>query len=175
MYDQWCLNINLGVHSRFDIGVRLAVFPGQQGDTKLFNASFDRITSGKFILIKEKKVLPQISFGMQDIVGTRYHNSTYFVSSKDVTVNKTISLKFNLGYGTKLNDLVFGDAGNHHFIGFFGGAEVGLKKWFYLMAEYDARDINAECKLLIRDWLKINFSLLKMEIPSAGLSLKFTI
>ena len=175
LFKQWTVNFNIGFLSRFDLGVRLAIFPGGSGDTEIFDAAFDRLISGKLLLFKEKKIFPQIAIGMQDIVGTRYHNSTYLVASKNIKIKKSFNFLLNLGYGTKLNDLILGDAGNHHFIGFFGGTEIGFKKCIYLMAEYDARDINAGLKIDVKDWLKVNFSLLKMKIPSAGLSLKFTI
>jgi|GEM_PF-6798916 len=175
LFKQWTVNFNIGFHSRFELGVRLAILPDFSGDSPIYDAGFDRIFSGKFILFKEKDVLPQIAFGMQDIVGTRYHNSTYFVASKNIQIKESFSFLLNLGYGTKLNDLILGDAGNHHFIGFFGGTEIGFKKRIYLMAEYDARDINSGLKIVVKDWLNFNFSLLKMKIPSAGISLKFTL
>lgn len=175
LFKQWTVNFNIGFHSRFELGVRLAIFPGAPGDSKIYNASFDRIFSGKFILFREKKIFPQIAFGMQDIVGTRYHNSTYIIASKTKEV-KSFCFLLNLGYGTKLNDLIFGDAHNHHFIGFFGGAEIGFfNKTVYLMSEYDARDVNAGVKIAIKDWFTFNFSMLKMKFPSGGLSLKFTL
>jgi hypothetical protein len=175
LFEQWTVNFNIGFHSRFELGARLAIFPGISGDSPIYDVSFDRIFSGKFILFKEKDLFAQISIGMQDIVGTRFHNSTYFVASKNIQIKKSFNILLNLGYGSKLNDLIFGDAGNHHFLGFFGGTEIGFKKRIYVMAEYDAKDINSGLKIVIKDWLNFNFSLLKMEIPSAGLALKFTI
>lgn len=175
LYHQWTVNFNIGFFPRFEMGVRLAIFPGQQGDNKIYNASFDRILHGKFIVFKEKKIFPQIAVGMQDIVGTRYHNSTYLVVSKSIKIKELFSFLLNFGYGSKINDLVFGDASNHHFIGFFGGTEIGFKKRIYLMAEYDARDFNAGLKVIIFNWLNFNVSYLKMKALSAGMALEFTL
>ena len=171
----WSVNFNIGFLTRFEFGARLMISKDIKGDSPIFDEYFDRIVSGKFILIREKNKLPQIAFGMQDIVGTRYHNSTYLVVSKNLQLNNLFCILLDLGYGTKLNDRVFSDARNHNFIGIFGGCEMGYKKRIYLMTEYDAKDINSGLKIVVRDWLNFNFSLLKMEIPSAGLSLKFTI
>ena len=172
-YEQWGVNFNIGFHSRFELGVRLAILPDIPGDSPIFDGYLDRVLSGKFLLLKEKKMVPQIAFGIQDIAGTRLHNSTYLVASKNIQMNKSFSILLNLGYGSKLNDLIFEDARNHHFIGVFGGTEFSFKKKIVLMMEYDARDINSGLKIVVKDWLNINFLLLKMETPSAGLSLKF--
>lgn len=173
-FEQWGFNFNIGFHSRFELGVRLAILHDSLGgDSPIFDVSFDRVLSGKFLLLKEKDLVPQIAFGIQDIVGTRLHNSTYLVASKNIQMNKSFSILLNLGYGSKFNDLIFEDAQNHHFIGFFGGTELSFKKKVVLMVEYDARDFNSGLKIVVKDWLNINFLLLNMEIPSAGLSLKF--
>jgi len=175
LYKQWTVNLNVGLLSRLELGLRLAILPDLTGDSPIFHVSFDRVVNGKVILIKEKDAMPQIAFGMQDIVGTRLHNSTYLVASKNININESFSFLLNFGYGTKLNDLIFGDAGNHHFIGLFGGTEIGFKKRIFLMSEYDARDINSGLKIVVKDWFNFNFSLLKMKVPSAGLSLKFSL
>ena len=173
--EQWTINFNIGFHSRFELGVRLAGFPGTKGDSYIYDMSFDRILNFKYLLFKEKKILPQLAIGMQDIVGTRFHNSSYIIGSKAIALNRALKITFNLGYGCKLNDLILGDASNHHFIGFFGGGEIGIKNTIFLVSEYDAKDLNAGFKLAIKDWLKLSFSWMDMKTPSAGLSLKFTI
>ena len=173
--EQYTVGINIGFHSRFELGVRLAISPDEPGDSPIFDAYFDRMLNGKLVLIKEKDFLPQVAFGIQDIVGTRYHNSTYLVVSKNIIFNRSYSFLLNLGYGTKANDLIFAEAKYHNFIGLFGGTEVGFKKKIYLMAEYDARNINTGLKVAVQDWLNLHFSLLNMEVPSFGLSLKFTL
>lgn len=175
LYKQWTINANIGFHSRFELGVRLALYPDLKGDSPIYDFNIDRTISGKFILFKEKRAFPQIAIGIQDIIGTRFHNSTYLVASKMIEVKKSFSFLLNLGYGSKLNDWIFKDAANHRFIGVFGGTEIGFKKRIYLRAEYDARDINSGIKIVVKNWLNFNFSLLKMEIPSAGLTLKFTL
>ncbi len=171
---QWTINLNAGIFSRFELGLRLAILPDITGDSPIFDVSFDRMISGKYVLFKEENVLPQIAFGMQDVVGTRLHNSTYLTASKTIQI-EFYSLLLNLGYGSKLNDSVFGNAESHHFLGPFGGAEIGLKKRIYLMVEYDARDFNMGLKIVVKDWFNFNFSLFKMEYPSMGISLKFSI
>lgn len=175
LFKQWTINVNVGFHSRFELGVRLAGFPGVKGDSYIYDMSFDRILNFKFILLKEKEILPQISIGMQDVVGTRFHNSSYIVGTKTIALKRTFNFLLNAGYGCKLNDWIQGDGRNHHFIGFFGGAEIGIKNTIFLVSEYDAKNVNSGFRLVLRDWLHLNFSWLDMKTPSAGFSLKFTI
>jgi hypothetical protein len=173
--EQWGIFVNIGFHSRLELGGRLGVFPDLSPDSPIYGVRFDRILSGKFVLVKEKDRFPQIACGMQDITGTRFHNSTYLVASKYIPVKELFGIQLNVGYGTKLNDLILGDAANHNFIGFFGGAEFGFKKRIYLLAEYDALDINAGLKIIPKDWLSFYFSMFKMEVPLGGFFLKFKI
>jgi hypothetical protein len=144
LHEQWTVSLNFGFHSRFEIGFRLIGFPGTHSNdpTKRFDYGFDRSYNMKIVLLQEKDYWPQISIGAQDIVGTRYHNSSYLVLSKKLLIRKKIILKTTLGYGIKLNDLILGDAGNHHFIGLFGGVNIELFKRFSILMEYDAKDIN---------------------------------
>lgn len=175
LINQYIVSFNFGVLTRLEIGIRLATMPGLPTDSKIFNAAFDRIFNAKYALIDEKIFMPQIAVGMQDIVGTRLYNSTYLVASKSLQIKKSFSCLLNLGYGTKFNDLILGDASNHYFIGFFGGTVIGFKKSIFFMAEYDAKDINAGLKIAANKWFSFNFSLLNLKIPSAGLALKFTL
>ncbi len=172
---QWTLNLDIGVHSRFELGIRLLIIPGWKGDSPFYDAYFDRMINGKVILIKEKEKFPQLSFGMQDAVGTRYHNCTYLVATKNLKLYKAFNCLVSLGYGSKLSDLALGDATDHNFIGFFGSSEIAYKNRLVLMGEYDARNFNTGLKLALADWLNFNLTLLKLQYPSAGLSFKITL
>ncbi len=170
----WSVHVTIGFHSRFELGVRLAIFPDKTGDSDIFSFGSDRMISGKFILFEEKELIPQLSIGIQDIIGTRFHNSTYIVASKNIEV-KSFDFTLNLGYGSKINELVFGDARDHHFIGVFGGATIGFKKTILLMAEHDAKDLNAGLRIAIKDWLFLDYCMLNMKESCVGFSLKFVI
>lgn len=173
LYNQWSVFLNIGFHSRIELSVRLTVFPGLTGDTKLYNASFDRMISTKLTVIKERKYSPQLSIGMQDMVGTRYHNSTYIVVSKIIPIRNFCAIMLNSGYGTKLNDLIFGESYNHHFIGFFTGTSINFMNIIELLAEYDAKDFNYGVKITYKGCLNAYFSMLQLKIPAGGLSVKF--
>jgi hypothetical protein len=171
---QWSVYLNIGFHSKLDISIRIVSIPGTQPDSRLYNNSFDRIFNGKFVLFKEKKRIPQITLGLQDIIGTRLHNSTYLVLTKTLQINKSFSLLLNSGYGSK-KEFIWGEDNNNHFIGFFGGTEIGFKKIGYLVAEYDSKDVNAGLRLMMKSWFNLSFSMLQLKYPSPGISVKFTI
>ncbi len=172
---QWTVNFNVGFMSRVELGVRLAIFPDRPGDSEFYNVGFDRIVSAKMLILDESEYVPRFAIGMQDMVGTRYHNSTYFVAGKEFRLNHFLSLNMNLGYGTELNELLLDDAKDHHFIGVFGRGGVLLFKKLSFSAEYDARDINMGLIYSVGKWLNFKCLLLKMEHLSGGLSLTFTI
>ncbi len=175
LYRQGTININIGFHSKFELGARLAILPDLQGDSPVFDTCFDRILSGKFVIFEETNNCPQVAFGLQDIIGTRYYNSTYWVATKNFQISESFKILANLGYGTKLNDLVFGDAQNHYFIGFFGGTEIGIKNTAYFVAEYDAKNVNVGIRSNLKDWLDLKFACIEMKKISAGISLKFSL
>ncbi len=78
--------------------------------------------------------LPSVAFGMQDFGGTAHHfRSSY------VTVTEEISrLRLSVGCGF----------GPDRLKGAFGGAEVKVFDWLYLLGEYDTRDKNAGVRVI---------------------------
>jgi len=146
----WIQSFNIGFHSRLEVGIRLVKYP----DPKI--KGHDRNLSVKAAIIEEKKYLPQISIGIQDIVGTRRYNNTYFVASKSFSITNEIITGTSLGYGTKLSDVfhstnasdyreqgVFASISasytdivtimfEYHEWGFDGGVQIRPLKWLYL-------------------------------------------
>ena len=130
-------SINIGFLSRLEVGVRLVGYPSREGK------AHDRNLNFKYIILKEKKFIPQISFGCQDIVGTRIYNSTYLVFSKNIAISKSIKLIPSMGYGSKISDEIFStDSYDHRLIGIFGNFEIAYKKWISGMFEYDGNYYN---------------------------------
>lgn len=78
--------------------------------------------------------LPSLAFGMQDFGGTAHH-----FRSKYVTATEEISrLRLSVGYGF----------GPDRLKGVFGGAEIKVFDWLYLLGEYDTRDKNAGVRVI---------------------------
>ena len=130
-------SINIGFLSRLEVGVRLVSYPSRSGK------GHDRILNFKLVLFKEKNYIPQISFGCQDVVGTRIYNSTYMVLSKNIAFSKDFHFIPSLGYGSKISDKIFfDDSYDHRLVGVFGNAEISYKDWISGMLEYDGNYYN---------------------------------
>ncbi len=172
---QWSLSFNTGFMSRIELGVRLLVIPGAPGDSEIYDSFFDRIVNVKALLLEESEYIPAFAFGMQDIVGTRMHNSTYFVAGKKFVFTPFLSFNLNLGYGTELNELIFDDAYDHHFLGIFGSGRLLLFEKISFSAEYDSENTNMGIIYSGSKWFKLKLLLLDMESFSGGISLTFTL
>jgi len=83
---------------------------------------------------KKNKYLPKFAVGLQDISGGASHfTNKYFVMSQGIW-----RFRFSLGYGIS----------DYRMNGVFGGAEVKLFDWAYLLGEYDARETNVGIRLI---------------------------
>lgn len=180
LYQQYAGFVNIGFHSRLELGLRMSKLPDKYiaeeedvADGSGEKTIADRVLSAKLVVVKENKNLPQLSFGMQDIIGTRIHNSTYVVVTKTIQLNKSFNTILNMGYGCKANSLLFGEASNYHFLGVFGGIEVGYKKILFMSTEYDGRDVNSGLRLMMADKLNFNISLFKMKFLMSTVSFNF--
>jgi hypothetical protein len=152
---QWSASLLVGFHSRVELGARLTGVPSVKvrDSTYQFTYYIDRIINTKVILLKEKKWVPQLAVGFQDLVGTRLFNSTYIALSKEFKWKDSLMLQMTLGYGTKLTNYILGPATNHRFIGLFGGVQWHCTRWGALQAEQDGRDINYGIKITPFKWL----------------------
>ncbi len=82
----------------------------------------------------ESRYFPDIALGIQDIGGGSTHFETkYLVFSKEIA-----PLRLSFGYGT----------GPDRLDGIFGGAEVRVFDWLYLLAEHDTDEENLGIRLL---------------------------
>lgn len=108
---------------RFTRVMRVPGFPGVLGTD--YGDYKDKSVDGKFVLFEETERFPQISLGVQDLIGTQIFRAYYAVASKRVG-----EFDFTLGYGGRRID------------GFFGGLRYRPKAapgWAFV-AEYDAND-----------------------------------
>lgn len=79
------------------------------------------------------KYLPHLAFGVQDPGGGNpVYNANYVVLSKEIG-----PVRLSLGWGD----------GDRTLSGFFGGAEIRVMEWLYLIGEYDSHDTNLGVRL----------------------------
>lgn len=174
---QWSVGLNVGFHSRLDVGLRIIGIPSVPVQASNFRYDFyiDRVASLKMVLITEKGHRPQVSIGAQDIIGTRLFNSTYIVVSKKTHPSNNLQIAFTFGWGTKLSNLLFDNAFNHRFIGPFGGVDLRLNKWGILLAEYDGKDVNIGIGTVIYKWLELRAFALDWKELGGLVSIKFSL
>lgn len=165
-YNQWAIFANFGFHSRFDLGVRLAMFPQipLNDSTVRYNINNDRTINAKLIIVKRRKKIPQVAIGLQDFIGTGRFNSTYLVISKLVQINSNTEAVATLGYGAKLHK-VFSRKASSRLIGGFGGIDISWKTAATISIEYDSKDFNlgtslrnkfGRITLFLTDWSQIS-------------------
>lgn len=177
LYNQWHILFNVGLTSRLDLSLRLLGSPNLEvaDSTIRFKRANDRILNVKLVLLKETDRLPQLSIGVQDLIGTRLFNSTYFVSSKTVKIAPKIHMHATMGVGTKLSNEFVGDAVEHRFIGLFSGLRTEYDEKLSFSVEYDARDVNLGLYYLYRKhWFLKTFVMDFREI-GAALTVRFTL
>lgn len=109
---------------------RIMGYPGfsDQPDTD-YGDYKDKSFDGKFVLWREGELLPQLSIGGQDFIGTGIFPAWYAVASKRVG-----DFDFTLGYGGDRID------------GLFGGVRYrpkALANWAFV-AEYDANNYSSD-------------------------------
>ena len=85
----------------------------------------------KFQLPLYYKYLPKIAVGIQDLGGlANYYDAKYVVLSKDIW-----KIRASVGYGTDRLD------------GVFGGLEIKVFDWIYLLGDYDTKEKNVGVRI----------------------------
>jgi hypothetical protein len=173
----WSVTVNIGFHSRFEIGGRVAGFPEliTNDPNKINDYYNDRCINFKFIILKEKKFLPQIAIGSQDLIGTRKYNTTYLVCSKSIKSLKMLNFNFIAGYGSDISTFLYENSEwNVKFLnGFFGGISTTISEYGIINLEYDSRDINLGVTLKYKKYVGLNLFLTGMKYPGGGFWVRF--
>lgn len=138
---------------------RYSINYGGFGETGSGNALYDRSFDLKIRLLEESSLIPQVAFGMQDIVGTGVYSGEYFVASKRIG---PVDLSVGIGWGrlasretfsnplTKLSerfatrDGSFGLGGVPTFTNYFRGPSVGVFAGVEIQTPIDELRIQAE-------------------------------
>jgi hypothetical protein len=171
----------IGPVSRIEVGLRVAAFLNvSEIEFNPRNFSIDLVTTIKGVIIKEKKYVPQISLGIQDIIGTWRFQSTYLVLSKTIKLGKQSNMVGTFGYGSKLvgyvSDAVNGkEVRDYRFIGFFGSFDGQITSFLSVMGEYDAKDWNFGLKLSYKDILSGKFFVNDYIYLGGQVSVKFSL
>ncbi len=174
LHEQFSIHFSLGLTSRLELTARLVGFPGiDGGDNDIYGIPFDRMLSGKLVILFQDGWWPQVSVGIQDAVGTRRQHSIYLVASRDYTPFTGFRLEASAGYGSRAIGLVTEEARGYAYNGPFGGLEASWKNRIFLMGEYDASTLNVGLRLAPLRWLLLQGFLLDGRRPVAGLALSF--
>jgi hypothetical protein len=171
----------IGPVSRIEVSLRIAAFIEAPKITfNPRNFGIDLIFNIKGVVFREKKYVPQISLGIQDIVGTWMYQSTYLVLSKTILFGKNSHIAGTLGYGSEilgyLSENVQGKSPrDYRFIGIFGSLEGQLFSFVSLLADYDAEDWNLGLKLNYKEIVCGKFFVTEFKYPGVMLSVKFNL
>jgi hypothetical protein len=113
--------ILIGYLPRLELSLRITRAIGAYSPS----SNFDRMISGKLLIVEEGEYVPAFSLGLQNPFSTEesanHFNSTYFVVSKLFQLSSILNTSFTVGRGF---DWI--KAADYEFIGFFGGAEIKI-------------------------------------------------
>jgi hypothetical protein len=178
---QFGTSIIVGPISRIEVSFRIAAMLNvDRIDFSPRNFAVDLIFNIKGVILKEKKYVPQISLGIQDIVGTWRFQSTYLVLSKTILLGKNSHIAGTLGYGSEilgyLSEKIQDKAPrDYRFIGVFGNLELQIYKYSSLLADYDAEDWNFGIKLNYKDIVYGKIFLTEFKYLGGVLGVKFNL
>lgn len=133
----------------------------------------DRSFAMRFRLTRERKHIPSLVVGGNDLYSSSgrqsgYFNALYAVASKNITIRK-IYLNCTMGYAHQGS----GKVRQGNLKGLFGGTAVSYADLpgLQLMAEYDSQALNAGASLLLFRHLKLFGLLYDMHTPAGGIAL----
>lgn len=138
------------------------------------NLFMDRMVSARFLLLKERRYLPALLVGIQDIgtsvdlaVNSNF-GANYIVASKRF---KPSGFIFGLHSGAAFD--LFGEE-TQTMRGLFGGLSVSHSAipWATAMVEHDSRRLNTAVKLLFMNYLQLMAGLMDMQYPAGGIGLQ---
>ena len=142
----------------------------------------DRSYKIRFLLLKEKKYLPNLVFGIHDPMGANTHQgAVYFVGSKLINLKQNLSLDVTAGYAFNIENSFWHELPVFHYDstfsatrlkGVFGG--VILKhKTFTLLAEYDSNKFNTGLSYCFLKHFSAQILLLGLDEFSFGVGFRY--
>lgn len=133
----------------------------------------DRAFGAKWRVWKEKRNVPSLLVGMDDIYthtqGNQYFASSYVVSGKTINLHEHL-IRFTAGYGFNPRD-------RNRLKGWFGGIDYSPRnlRSVSLMAEYDSWRINMAASVLLWKHLSVYAGCYGFDQPAAGISYRFVL
>ena len=129
---------SIGLFNFIELGGRFFEAPGAGRDL----SANVKVTSAH--LTSDKPLFPVFAAGVQDVGGgAALLRTKYVVASQDLG-----PLRLSAGYGQ----------GPDRMKGAFGGAELKLHDYLYLLADYDATEKNVGARVVFPQFLKVPFS-----------------
>ena len=141
------------------------------------NHIVDRVPTIRFRILAEKKWIPAVVVGFQDIItslesgAARHFGASYLVITKNFSIPGTgIRLEATAGYGAPW--FIWE---NNEFIGPFGGISLSHEKipWLSLMFDYDGNTTNAGIRAICFKHLTLMAGLLNFEAVTGGITYQF--
>ncbi len=173
----WTGMVNIGFHRRIEIGARVAAFEALKGGDSdpAHDLVKDRFLNAKVVLFFEKKYVPQISIGLQDVVGTRIYNSTYLVVSKSFNSFPIVRHNVVIGYGSDIATQIWEapEGTVECLYGVFGGISTVISEYGVINIEWDTRDFNIGITAKYKQYVGLNLFITGLKWPGAGLWVRF--
>lgn len=151
-----------------EINYRLTIFKFNNG-----NYNQDRSFGVRLRLLKEKKLMPSLVVGGNDlyssspVLKSNYFNFVYGVTTKNISINKT-QIGVTAGYAYE----GFSSIKKENLKGFFGGVSVspGFLPCVKVIGEYDSIGFNSGVTVLILKHFFVYGFLRDFNIPTGGLA-----
>ena len=143
----------VGPVSRIEVSFRVTAFLDvDKIEFRPRNFTIDLNVNIKGVIVKERKYVPQISLGIQDVVGTWRFHSTYLVVSKTIKFGEQSYIAGSLEYNSAMigdlsHDITGKSPRDYRFLGIFGNLEIQPFRYLSLLADYDAEDWNMGLRL----------------------------
>ena len=139
----------------------------------------DRMLTVRLQLLKEKKYMPAVLFGLQDMSGAAgatsesavYYSATYGVATKNFEWQQW-QVGVSAGYAFDFLDMPTTD-----FKGLFGGVSISHKsiKNVGLLLEHDSETFNAGVEVFLFNRLQLLLGAANFDAPVAGISYRYSL
>ncbi len=172
--ENWNMFANIGLHSRIEGGVRIISFPSVVVNSANYKGVYvDRNLSAKLVLVKEKKIIPQLSIGVQDAVGTKFFHASYITASKHIGFSgERMFIEPTIGYGFVLPSKVI-TVSDYTLKSFFGNLVFSPHKSIQILGEYDTKNTNIGARYSIKKFLNLQINYLNFKHIAGSIYLNF--
>jgi len=143
------------------------------------NHVVDRVPTIRFRILKEKKWIPAVTFGLHDVVTSLENGSARHFGASYIVMTKNFHLKkMHLDVGTTAG---WGASSfiwkNDELIGPFGGFSLTIDqvKWMNLLCDYDGETINAGLRFVCFSHLFLTVGTINFDAFTGSISYRFNL